>query len=76
VENPAEYFLGSSAEVSLGNPLHEFASEYLPRSERAKTFYRSQRQKGKSHHIAVRILAFKWIRVIFRCWNSSQPSTR
>jgi hypothetical protein len=33
VENPAEYFLGFSAEVSLGNPLHEFASEYLPRSE-------------------------------------------
>ena len=28
---------------------------------------------GKSHHSDVRILAFKRIRVIFRCWKSYQP---
>lgn len=32
-----------------------------------------QRQKGKSHHNVVRILAFKWIRVIFRCWKTHKP---
>jgi hypothetical protein len=58
--------------VSLPN-LHEFAGESIPRSEWAKTFYQSQRKKGKSHHSAVRMLAFKWIRVIFRCWKSHQP---
>ena len=56
----------------LCQTFHEFA-ESIPRSEWAKTFYQSQRQKGKSHHSATRILAFKWIRVIFRCWKSHQP---
>jgi len=57
----------------LCQTFHEFAGESIPRSEWAKTFYQSQRQKGKSHHSAVRILAFKWIRVIFRCWKSHTP---
>jgi transposase len=57
----------------LCQTFHEFAGESIPRSDWAKTFYQSQRKKGKSHHSAVRILAFKWIRVIFRCWKSHQP---
>jgi transposase len=57
----------------LCQTFHEFAGESIHRSEWAKTFYQSQRQKGKSHHSAVRILAFKWIRVIFRCWKSHTP---
>ena len=28
-----------------------------------------QRQRGKDHHAAVRALAFKWIRIVFRCWQ-------
>ncbi len=35
----------------------------------AKEFYRQQRAKGKGHYCAVRALAFKWIRIIFRCWK-------
>jgi hypothetical protein len=27
----------------------------------------------KSHHAAVRSLAFKWIRIIFRCWKDGKP---
>jgi transposase len=57
----------------LCQTFHEFAGESIHRSEWAKTFYQSQRQKGKSHHSAIRILAFKWIRVIFRCWKSHTP---
>ena len=57
----------------LCQTFHEFAGESIPRSEWAKIFYQSQRQKGKSHHSAVRILAFKWIRVIFRCWKTHKP---
>jgi hypothetical protein len=26
-------------------------------------------QQGQDHHAAVRALAFKWIRVVFRCWK-------
>lgn len=28
---------------------------------------KAQRAKGKSHQAAVRALAYKWIRIIFRC---------
>jgi transposase len=53
--------------------LHQSFIEYADQSLRhcawAKEFYRSQRDKGKGHYCAVRALAFKWIRIIFRCWK-------
>jgi hypothetical protein len=30
-------------------------------------------QKGKTHQAAIRALAFKWIRIVFRCWQDNQP---
>ena len=39
----------------------------------AKEFYDSQRAKGKSHHVAVRALAFKWLRIMFHCWQDGVP---
>jgi hypothetical protein len=32
-------------------------------------YYQQQRSKGHTHHEAVRALAFKWIRIVFRCWQ-------
>ena len=32
-----------------------------------------QRKKGKIHQAAIRALAFKWIRIVFRCWQDKQP---
>jgi hypothetical protein len=32
-----------------------------------------QRQKGKTHQGAIRALAFKWIRIVFRCWQDRVP---
>jgi hypothetical protein len=32
-----------------------------------------QRGKGKEHHAAVRALAFKWIRIIWKCWQARTP---
>ena len=29
--------------------------------------------KGRSHHAAVRGLAFKWIRILYRCWQTRTP---
>jgi len=53
--------------------LHQSFMEYSDLSLRhcawAKEFYRQQRAKGKGHYCAVRALAFKWIRIIFRCWK-------
>ena len=30
---------------------------------------RSAQSEGKSHHMAVRALAFKWMRILYRCWK-------
>jgi hypothetical protein len=32
-----------------------------------------QRHKGKTHQAAIRALAFKWIRIVFRCWQDNRP---
>lgn len=39
----------------------------------AQEFYRQQRQRGKGHHAAIRTLAFKLIRIYFRCWKERTP---
>jgi len=35
--------------------------------------YEQQISKGKSHNVAIRSLAFKWIRILFRCWKNRKP---
>jgi transposase len=39
----------------------------------AKAYYEQQISKGKPHNAAIRALAFKWIRIAFRCWKSNTP---
>ena len=52
---------------------HEYAKESVLWSRWAAAYYLSQRSKGKPHHTAVRALAFKWQRIIWRCWQSRTP---
>lgn len=52
---------------------HEFARCSVSNSAWAGAFYRQQRAVGQGHHAAVRKLAFKWIRVLFRCWQNRTP---
>jgi transposase len=54
----------------LRQSFHEYAGESIRHSFWARAYYESQRAKGKSHHAAVRSLAFKWVRIIFRCWQA------
>jgi len=51
----------------------EWAGSTIPRSYWAEAYYRQQRAKGCSHRVAVRALAFKWIRIIYRCWKTRTP---
>lgn len=51
----------------------EWAAQTVPRSFWAGVYYRQQRAKGNSHHAAVRALAFKWIRILYRCWQTGTP---
>ncbi len=48
----------------------EYAGESVKHSFWARAYYEQQRAKGKSRQAAVRALAFKWIRIIYRCWQT------
>ncbi|WDD99291.1 IS110 family transposase [Thalassomonas actiniarum] len=39
----------------------------------AKAYYEQQKSKGKPHNVIIRSLAFKWIRIAFRCWKTRTP---
>lgn len=52
---------------------HEYAGESILFSRWSAAFYLQQRQKGCSHHTAVRALAYKWQRVIWKCWSTRRP---
>jgi transposase len=51
----------------------EWAAESLRHSFWAQVYYQQQRDKGKTHQAAVRTLAFKWIRILYRCWQERTP---
>jgi len=53
--------------------LVEWAGETISRSFWAGTYYRQQRAKGCSHLAAVRALAFKCSRILYRCWQARTP---
>ena len=51
----------------------EWAAETIPRSFWARAFYERHRAKGAGHNAALRALAFKWIRILWRCWTDRIP---
>lgn len=51
----------------------EFAGKSIGFCPWANVYYREQIKRGKSHQAAVRALAFKWIRILFRCWQDRTP---
>ena len=51
----------------------EWATHSIGQSYWAEKYYRQQRAKGNTHQGAVRALAFKWIRILYRCWKSRTP---
>jgi transposase len=53
----------------LRQTFHEWAGHSIAHSQWARSYYQQQRERGKGHHAAVRGLAFKWIRIVFRCWK-------
>jgi hypothetical protein len=58
----------------LRQTFHEFASHSIGQSQWAKAYYEHLRHdEKKDHHAAVRSLAYKWIRIIFRCWKDRKP---
>lgn len=52
---------------------HEYAKESILHSRWAAAYYLQQTQKGCAHHTAVRALAYKWQRIIWKCWHTRTP---
>jgi len=48
----------------------EWAAQTINKSYWAGAYYQQQRDKGSTYQAAVRSLAFKWIRILYRCWQS------
>ena len=55
----------------LRQTFHEWAQHSMVSSQWARECYERLRKAGKGHNTAVRALAFKWIRILFRCWKDN-----
>ncbi len=48
---------------------HEYAGQTVTYCAWAGAYYDSKIAAGMEHHAAIRALAYKWIRIIYRCWK-------
>jgi transposase len=52
--------------------LVEWAGRTIPHSYWAEQFYKQHRARGIAHQGALRALAYKWVRILFRCWQTGE----
>ena len=52
---------------------HEFARLSIAKCQWARNYVDYYTGKGKKFHTIIRALAFKWIRILFRCWKNRTP---
>ena len=64
---------GTGAVPFRGRPIVEWAGETVPLSSWAGAYYRLRKAKGERHQAILRSLAFKWMRILFRCWKQRTP---
>jgi transposase len=51
----------------------EYANESIRHSLWARAFYQKQKAAQKTHWVIIRALAYKWVRILFRCWQERIP---
>jgi transposase len=51
----------------------EWVGQTVVHSAWAKVYYQRMEAKGKAHSTILRALAFKWIRVLWKCWQTRTP---
>ena len=47
----------------------EWAAKSVGQSYWAGLYYAQQKAKGNSHQSTIRALAYKWVRILFKCWK-------
>ena len=62
-----------NAPVFARQTLVEWAGITIKYSKWAKAFYEQQKRHGKAHCSILRSLAFKWLRILWRCWKDRKP---
>ncbi len=62
-----------SAPLFARQTLVEWARLSVRESTWAKAYYEAQLAKQKGHAVIMRALAFKWLRILWRCWQNRQP---
>lgn len=56
----------------LRQTFHEYAAQSVKYSTWARAYYLMMKERTGGHHAALRALAFKWIRILYRCWQDHQ----
>src|SRR5437667_237405 len=51
----------------------EFTGLSIPHCCWARALYQQLRARGHRHWAAIRVVAYKWIRILFRCWQDRVP---
>jgi transposase len=64
-----------SCPIFLRQTFVEWVNQARRFSAWSQAFYQQQKQAGKSHQKAIRALAYKWGRILWRCWQDSTPPT-
>lgn len=58
--------------VFLRQTFYEYSQQSLRKSVWARAYYNYHRSRGKDHHTILRALAYKWIRIMYRCWQNRE----
>jgi transposase len=56
----------------LRQSFHEFARCSTKYSDWAQAYVKMRQAKGDSYHVILRALAYKWQRILFRCWKNRE----
>ena len=61
------------APVFLRQTFVEWAGQTVVYCPWAGRYYERMKNKGKKHAAILRALAFKWIRILWKCWQDRRP---
>jgi transposase len=61
------------APVFTRQSLVEWAGQTVVWCDWARRYYQRMKAKGKKHHVILRALAFKWARILWKCWQTHTP---
>ena len=56
----------------LRQSFHEWAAESWKHSRWARAFVRYHQSREKSFHTIIRMLAYKWIKILTRAWHNRE----